>query len=1035
MVHGSNRHCAVLLLGGLSLLVGNSLVLAQGLHIRSVYPGKPRYLPGGPGDPPPVIKIHVEIENGDAMPHSGEVLVDVFRLHVAQPGAPPAKTFTSLLPGTSLTLDFDWTAPPKVPTAPGDPPTPDFAGYLVRGTIRQEVTIVDTGYTAIDISSDWRRYPRYGFLTRFLTGQTPAKSRAIIEQVTRDYHLTALQYYDWMWRHEKVIERTIGAGVVADPWEDWNHDLVSKTVLDDLVQVCDELNVASLPYSQVYFALKNTFVPPHDVIGVQKAWALFKEPAAANLLDWGAWFLFNPLHDGWRNHIVQEYADAIQTVKFDGVHIDQLGRAINQFYWDSSGNQVDLNVAFPGILNRAAAAVRGSPAVTHQQKATVFNLVGGKVDHLAHPHVIDDAHVDFLYSEVWNSDTYNGVHRLVRWARNRSGGKPMVLAAYVNKDEVQAGSGVPCGPPGSSLKCFDEDSVRLADAAFFASGAFHIELGDGDRMLSLPEFYKTPLDIDPSLKETMRSYYSFITAYQDLLFSHSEPDLFYGDAGTQWIDIPGFDVSASAEANNIWYLSRRSHEREIVHLINLRGNDDKWRNFADTPTPVPADTVVKYRLGPHAGVSSIHVASPDQNGGMSQPIGIDAVGTDSVGDFVQFRIPELLYWQMIYIGRTFTPPADPPRYEAEAAIKTLVAVDSTIAGHSGTGYVDSFTSGPGTPSLLSFYVHLPEHSGYGLDFRYANASTSEARPSIFIDGEARGRLTFPPVVGGSGWSHVHFDLHARPGIHQVVLHFDTPHPAVALDYIQTCLPTGGLKAEYYASKFFKDFGFAQTDRAIAFEWGSGSPDLRRLNTSFPSSHFSVRWTGQFVPLYGETYTFYARTDDGVRLWIGGDDDPLIASWVPQTAGFEHVATYPVPLVAGTSYDIRMDYFEQTGAASARLSWSSASQAKEVIPEERLFPSRRRGAFGTPVFRRGDVNLDFSVDLSDAVAILNSVSSGTALPCEKAADIDDDGVVAGEDASSLMSYLFAGGAVPACPFPHCGRDVTPDTLTCGASDCE
>ena len=42
--------------------------------------------------------------------------------------------------------------------------------------------------------------------------------------------------------------------------------------------------------------------------------------------------------------------------------------------------------------------------------------------------------------------------------------------------------------------------------------------------------------------------------------------------------------------------------------------------------------------------------------------------------------------------------------------------------------------------------------------------------------------------------------------------------------------------------------------------------------------FSVRWTGQVQPQFGETYTFHVTADDGVRLWVRGQ--LLIDRWSP-----------------------------------------------------------------------------------------------------------------------------------------------------------
>ncbi len=45
----------------------------------------------------------------------------------------------------------------------------------------------------------------------------------------------------------------------------------------------------------------------------------------------------------------------------------------------------------------------------------------------------------------------------------------------------------------------------------------------------------------------------------------------------------------------------------------------------------------------------------------------------------------------------------------------------------------------------------------------------------------------------------------------------------------------------------------------------------------------------------------------------------------------------LPVVGGTRYDIQLDYYESTGYARAQLYWQSASQPKQIIPTERLYP--------------------------------------------------------------------------------------------------
>src|SRR6185503_3713165 len=74
----------------------------------------------------------------------------------------------------------------------------------------------------------------------------------------------------------------------------------------------------------------------------------------------------------------------------------------------------------------------------------------------------------------------------------------------------------------------------------------------------------------------------------------------------------------------------------------------------------------------------------------------------------------------------------------------------------------------------------------------------------------------------------------------------------------------GLNGEYYDNMNFTQRKLTRTDATVNFDWGSGSP-----NAAVGVDTFSVRWTGQVQPQFSETYTFYTRTDDGVRLWVNG----------------------------------------------------------------------------------------------------------------------------------------------------------------------
>jgi PKD repeat protein len=81
-----------------------------------------------------------------------------------------------------------------------------------------------------------------------------------------------------------------------------------------------------------------------------------------------------------------------------------------------------------------------------------------------------------------------------------------------------------------------------------------------------------------------------------------------------------------------------------------------------------------------------------------------------------------------------------------------------------------------------------------------------------------------------------------------------------------------------------------------------------------------------------------------------------------------------------------------------------------------------------VFIRGDSNGDGTIDLSDAVAVLNFLFIGTGtLDCHDAGDADDNGVLELTDAVRILGFLFQGLAAPPQPHPLAGTDPTVDAL--------
>ena len=186
---------------------------------------------------------------------------------------------------------------------------------------------------------------------------------------------------------------------------------------------------------------------------------------------------------------------------------------------------------------------------------------------------------------------------------------------------------------------------------------------------------------------------------------------------------------------------------------------------------------------------------------------------------------------------------------------------------------------------------------------------------------------------------------------------------------------GGIRGDYYRGMNFENFVLTRTDTRIDFDWGDpGGPD-----PALGDDNFSCRWTGEVEAAFTETYTFYARADDGVRLWVNGQK--LVDAWVDQSAT-EYKGT--IDMVAGNTYGIVMEMYENGGDALAELRWSSPSTPKQFVPRAAMAPpikasspSPYNGATGTkmtPILRWGAGDFAASHEVyfgTDADAVANA----------------------------------------------------------------
>src|SRR6185503_7622888 len=116
------------------------------------------------------------------------------------------------------------------------------------------------------------------------------------------------------------------------------------------------------------------------------------------------------------------------------------------------------------------------------------------------------------------------------------------------------------------------------------------------------------------------------------------------------------------------------------------------------------------------------------------------------------------------------------------------------------------------------------------------------------------------------------------------------------------------------------------DLTVNFTW-TGSPAA-----GVGGDNFSTRWTGRVEAPVTGTYRFSTVSDDGIRLWVNGQQ--VINNWTDHSSTTNTSAA--IALTAGVRYTITLEYYEKTGSAVAKLQWTYPGQAIQVIPQSRLF---------------------------------------------------------------------------------------------------
>lgn len=515
--------------------------------------------------------------------------------------------FDVVATGAASGNDWEWTALEK-----------DFTGYLVDVfTTRNDGTEVIYGTIALDVSSDWTVYPRYGFVGDFGRDKL---SEGVIESEMEFLcrcHINGVQFYDWHNKHHWPLGGTVGN--LDEVYKDIaNRDVYTEAV-KKYISVQHSMGMKSMFYNLCFGALDDAAAD-----GVKDEWYIFKGQGHTDRDFHGlpaSWkssiYVLDPGNQEWQAYIAERNREVYDSFDFDGFHIDQLGDRGTRYDWD--GNALNLPKAYASFID---AMKKADP-----DKYLVMNSVSS----YGASQIAGTGKVGFLYNELWGSEaSFKSLYNVIKANDTYSDGKlKTVLAAYMNYN--------------CDNREFNTPGVLLADAVMFALGGSHLELGD--HMLCREYFPYQGVRMSEALRTMIVRYYDFMTAYENLLRQE-------GTAAEMKVDMSCTSGSKNVkmaywppQASRVVTFGKQTGGRKVVHLLNfLSAENLDWRD-TDGNTPEPRlvnELPVEMKVS--GKINRIWAASPDFHAGAP----VELAFRQTSGSVV-FTVPSLKYWTMIVI--------------------------------------------------------------------------------------------------------------------------------------------------------------------------------------------------------------------------------------------------------------------------------------------------------------------------------------------------------------------------------------------------
>ncbi len=439
--------------------------------------------------------------------------------------------------------------------------------------------------TAIDLGI---KTVRYGFLSNFASEDLPSR-KACVDFLLQQ-HCTHVQFYDWSYRPHKFLPET------NDIDDGCYHDLMGKSIDINTVKTSithlHDREIQAIAYGAVY-AASQEYLESHP------EQALYD--ASRNPIDLIERFYIMNVSDGnpWRKRLFEQYKDAIDTLSFDGIHMDTYGYP--KIAFDYAGKKVYLDREFVSLIDDWAK----------NKNRNIFNNVGGWPSSLT-----ATCRQEAIYIEVWDPHTeYRHLRQLA--LEHQRFKKPLIFAAYSlsYKEENTLDS-------SRALA-----STCLLMAIAYSHGATLLLFGEDGGILTQP-YYVDHTVLYPNDRRILTQYTDFSVQYGELLYGTSLIDItesfvtgenrefsfFIHEEGKR---MPKTRVSCDGQPNTLWPIVRMSKNRIVINLLNLLDQDNVRWNEGKNPLKEVAVTI---QIPIYSQTMRLFTASPEVDEGRAHPL-------------------------------------------------------------------------------------------------------------------------------------------------------------------------------------------------------------------------------------------------------------------------------------------------------------------------------------------------------------------------------------------------------------------------------